>query len=223
MGNQFDLLGDAKGGVLIVSKISFAFPIGNLSFGKLSHQYGVTLVELLTVTSIIGIVLAIGLPNLSQWMSSQRLRAEAETLIKGLQLARSEAILTNLNVLFLLEGSNGGWVIRRSSGGCNFVPPEPDNLIVRRHLPSAGSAALTILPFSDAAAQTASPESTAFVFGPSGMQVCTNAAGIDSFRSLRLEVSGATDVRRIVTSAAGRTLLCDPDSKLSASDPRRCP
>lgn len=186
---------------------------------------GVTLVELLTVVSILGILLAVAMPNMSVWMSNQRVTTEAQTLISGLQLARSEAILNNTRVLFRLEGTAGGWLVRRATTGCNFEPPTPDDRLVQRHVPGAASAAVTVGRFSDANAATSAANATDFVFGPSGMQACVGTLNINPFRSLTVNATGATDLRRVVTSAAGRALLCDPDSnnRLSSSDPRRCP
>lgn len=189
------------------------------------HASGLTLVELLTVVSILGILLAVAMPNMSVWMSNQRVRTEAQTLIAGLQLARSEAIVNNTRVLFRLEGTGGGWLVRRATTGCNFEPPNPDDRLVQRHAPSGASSVLTVSPFSDAGAQTAATGATDFVFGPGGMQTCVGTLGINSFRALVVAATGATDLRRIVTSGAGRALLCDPDpnGRLSSTDPRRCP
>ncbi|MDO9200027.1 MAG: GspH/FimT family pseudopilin [Hydrogenophaga sp.] len=184
---------------------------------------GITLVELLTVVSILGILLAIAMPNMSIWMANQRVRTEAQTLLAGLQLARSEAILNNTRVLFRLEGTAGGWLVRRATTGCNFEPPDPDDRLVQRHVPSGASSALTISPFSDAGAQTAAAGATDFVFGPGGMQACVGTLSLTPFRALGVAATGATDLRRIVTSSAGRALLCDPDVRLSSTDPRRCP
>lgn len=181
--------------------------------------------ELLTVVSILGILLAVAMPNMSIWMSNQRVRTEAQTLLAGMQLARSEAILNNTRVLFRLEGTAGGWVVRRATTGCTFTPPNPDDRLVQRHPASAASSPITVDSFADAGAETAAAGATDFVFGPGGMQSCAGQFGINQFRALGVSTTGATDLRRIVTSGAGRALLCDPDpsERLSTADPRRCP
>lgn len=187
------------------------------------HARGLTLVELLTVVSLLGIMLALAIPNLSGWMANQRVRTEAQTLLTGLQLARSEAIRNNTRVLFRLDGTNGGWLVRRATTGCNFTPPDPDTTLVQRHVPTATT--VTVARFSDPGAQTAAAGANDFVFGPNGLQACVGTLGLNPFRSLAVSGTGAADARRIVTSAAGRALLCDPDpsNRLATGDPRRCP
>jgi type IV fimbrial biogenesis protein FimT len=67
-----------------------------------------TLIELMTVLSIIAILAAIALPNLSDAMATQRLRAAGTDLISSLLLARSEAIKRNAQVVVAPQAA-GDW------------------------------------------------------------------------------------------------------------------
>jgi type IV fimbrial biogenesis protein FimT len=55
-------------------------------------QHGTTLVELLTVVSIVGILLAIGVPSYKYVTTANRVSAEVNALLADMQFARSEAV-----------------------------------------------------------------------------------------------------------------------------------
>jgi type IV fimbrial biogenesis protein FimT len=55
-------------------------------------QHGMTMVELMTVVSITGILLAIGVPSYKYVTTSNRVSAEVNSLLSDMQYARSEAI-----------------------------------------------------------------------------------------------------------------------------------
>ena len=59
---------------------------------------GFTLVELVTVLTIVAILAAIAMPNLAVMMAGQRMRATGTDLVSSLLLARSEAIKRNADV-----------------------------------------------------------------------------------------------------------------------------
>ena len=61
-------------------------------------QSGFTLYELLITIVILGIVLAIGIPNLSEFTQNSRMSATANDLHAAFQLARSEASRAKTNI-----------------------------------------------------------------------------------------------------------------------------
>lgn len=67
-----------------------------------------TMVELLTVLSIVAILATIALPTMSDAMAAQRLRAAGTDLMSSLLLARSEAIKRNAQVAVAPQ-SAGTW------------------------------------------------------------------------------------------------------------------
>lgn len=61
----------------------------------LAPQHGLTLIELLVTITIIGTMLAIGVPNASHWLLANRARAASEFYADGFSLARRQAIAHN--------------------------------------------------------------------------------------------------------------------------------
>jgi len=81
---------------------------------------GFTLIESLIVVSILGLLLAAGLPTLADFMKNQRIRGVAEQVRDGLSLARLEAIRRNTTVNFVPNGT--GWsVVIPASGNTTAI------------------------------------------------------------------------------------------------------
>jgi prepilin-type N-terminal cleavage/methylation domain len=72
-----------------------------------SHIRGFTLVELLTVVTILGILAMIAGPSFSQLIADQRASSAATDLYVALATARTEAIKRNSKVA--LQQNTGGW------------------------------------------------------------------------------------------------------------------
>lgn len=79
---------------------------------------GFTLPELLLVLTVIGILLAAGLPQLGDFTRSQRVKTASFDLFSTLALARSEAITRNTRVTVAPAGSSwtNGWTVTDPSG-----------------------------------------------------------------------------------------------------------
>lgn len=179
-------------------------------------QHGFTMIELLITMTILGILLATGIPSMTIWMANSRIRATAESIANGMQLARSEAIRRNVNIEFRLSDTQGSWTIS-SGSGCTFTSP---TLI--QDAPST-TATITVSRFSNVQATTATTAQVR-IFGPNGWQACPATA---QFVSLSIDSTAlsATDSRdlRVVAPALGRARVCDPYSGIQSGDPRFCP
>lgn len=75
---------------------------------------GITLVEMLAVVSIVGILTAVAVPNMSGFVVNNRLSGTANDLVTALSLARSESILRGAPVVLRRTSAaeqdwNGGW------------------------------------------------------------------------------------------------------------------
>lgn len=82
---------------------------------------GFSLVEMMIVIGVAGILMAIALPNFSQWIASERVRGSANDLYAGLMMARSEAMKRNVQVdVSRASGSltdwSAGWSVKLTGG-----------------------------------------------------------------------------------------------------------
>jgi len=104
-----------------------------------SAQHGFTLIELMIVVALLAIISAFALPAFQSFIASNRLTSEANELLSGLNLARSEAVRTQCSArlcraTFASDGTAScvntndrqpweGWVvlvgITTSTGACD--------------------------------------------------------------------------------------------------------
>ena len=79
---------------------------------------GFTLVELMTVITIVAILLAVGIPSFRSFILSQRVKTASSDIFFALTLARSEAIKRNaaVTVTRAAGGWQDGWAITTGAG-----------------------------------------------------------------------------------------------------------
>ena len=87
---------------------------------------GVTLIELLVGISILGLLMVMAAPGLSEWLANTRVRNTAEALSASLQAAKGEAVARNLRVRFQLTSSLGDDCVINDSGPNWVVNIDPD-------------------------------------------------------------------------------------------------
>jgi len=88
---------------------------------------GFSLVELVIVVSVVGIMAAIGIPGLLDWLPNYKLKGAARDLYSTLQLARLMAIRenTDVRVVFIENaGSPGSYFIDTDNSGTLNQPNE---------------------------------------------------------------------------------------------------
>ncbi len=201
---------------------------------KISVQRGITMIEVMISVAVIGIVLAIGIPNFSLWMQNTQVRATAESVLTGLQLARAEAVRQNVRTRFQLTNANGlaSWAIVTDSLTAPGTFPAANQVQTSGAREGGANARLGV---STNAVATSSCCSTAITAG-TGMgtnplpgivfnafgQVATDTS-VTKITRIDVTNSAAADARRMVIAitSSGMARMCDPS--LPAANSRGCP
>lgn len=82
---------------------------------KSGHK-GFSLVEVMIVVALIGILLAVAVPNVLSWLPNMRLKAAARDLFSNMQRTRMEAVKTNQDWTIVFDTANGRYQIRAGDG-----------------------------------------------------------------------------------------------------------
>lgn len=202
-------------------------------------QSGISLIEIMIGLAILGISLAWAMPSYSVWMQNTQIRNMAESIVQGLQQARSEAIKRNAFVEFVLTDQNptvanedilalgatagNNWVVRAlnpsDSTDYAFVTGSPS---------AAGSQNATVQARDDALAAdltTATFNGLGRVAGsPPTSTVNNDGSGFIAkicVRSSTLDAADGARIMEIDITGAGQIRMCDP-TVIDATDTRRC-
>ena len=185
---------------------------------RYSGASGFTLIELMIAVSLLGVLLAIGVPAMRDWITNTQINTAAEAINNGLQLARSEAVRRNTNVHFTL-GTNSAWIV-----GCETIQADNDGdgvddcpgIIQTRLAVETTQVIVNVTPAG----------AGMVTFGPLG-RVTVNADTSQPITQLDVSVPDSVidpavrrDMRVLVSGGSVR--LCKPSLSLS-NDPRACP
>lgn len=165
---------------------------------KKTTQTGFTLYELLTTLLIVGIVLAIGVPNMQSFRQNSRMSATANDLHSSFHLARSEATRSKTNITICASADSmdanptcggefeAGWVV--------FADPNFNITI------DGGEAILRRFPAVpvDIAINTAGPDDY-FMFASTGL------GRRDAANTVPVSVMVMCDSRGNITGGGGKS------------------
>lgn len=186
-------------------------------------QRGFTLYELLITVLVIGIMLTLGIPNLSEFTRNSRLTAAANDLHSSFLLARSEAARAKTNITICASTNpmnanascggtfDDGWII--------FIDRNGD--LVRG---GAGENVLRAHPAIDAALNiTTNEASTYFSFAASGMGR-GNVGGAPAVQTARIcdprgnqtAAGGYSTARALVITPIGRATVLREVAQIDA-------
>lgn len=117
-------------------------------------QRGISLIEFMIGIVIIGVLLALAVPSFKDWIQSSQVRTASESIMNGLQLARTDAVHLNTVVRFNLNSSAGlvNWEV------CSIAAtPCPAANILQQHSSKEGStnARVGVYKIGDGQPQTA--------------------------------------------------------------------
>ncbi len=185
------------------------------------RQYGASLVELMIGLAIFGIVLGIAIPSLISWMENTQVRAAAESILNGVQIARGEAVRRNAMAKFSMNNTNGtpDWSVAAydSANGLYDLPVQSYSGAQDKDARAGTSSAATQDYTAALAAGAGMPASVTFNALGRVVNVGTDITRID------VTNSAASGARRlvIIISPYGLARLCDPLLSL-ASNPQGC-
>src|SRR5882672_9981412 len=183
-------------------------------------QHGFNLIEVMVSLTVLGILVSLGAPSFAEWLQSQRIRASAEAIVNGLQVARGEAIRRNLPVVLGLEPYYTGWTVCEATlpvTPCDSTTPAGSFIQSKSAQEGSGNAKIAQTP----------GDVTTLTFSPLGAVLLKNLDGtlpvtqIDVYYDDRAQCSAAGGTRRclrVLVSAAGSIRMCDPTPTIVAPD-----
>lgn len=184
------------------------------------RQRGFTLIELVVTLTVLGLLVALGMPSMSDWMASLRIRNAAESAQSGLSKARMEAMRRNRVVTY--------WIVTDKTSGCTLTSTAA-SWVVSLDNPAghcADTASTTVTPrlieaygAADGAGDVVvTASATSVSFNGFGQVV---SAGAPIAIDLSNTIAGSRKLR--VTIAPGGAIhMCDPDPSIPAGDSRKC-
>lgn len=203
---------------------------------RASPRRGFTVIEAMVVVTILGVMIAWGVPAFATWMDNIRIRGTAESILSGLQYSRAEATARNANVRFQLVTDLSA-TCQRTRIGSNWVVDLVDaaddsvegncQLSPINDTPAAPSI-LQKKPARDGAGNTrveASLGVTEVVFNGLGRLTPVPADDIEyavtgANTSQCREMGGDLTCLRILVSPAGQVRMCS--DSVPNGDPQRC-
>lgn len=174
---------------------------------------GFTLIELVVVLAVVGLVLVLAAPSYSVWIQNTKVRNGAESILNGLQLARSEALKRNTTMSFAVS-ADSGWLFGclDPSGSC------PASIQSR----NAGEGSTGNVAVAAAGTTTANT----VYFNSLGASVTEAGAAAPNVIEINVSttVLSPTDRRplRVLVDPGGAITMCDPTLSSTGSDPRAC-
>lgn len=194
--------------------------------GTAMRQRGFSLIELVVTLAVLGLLVALGMPSMSDWMRSVRIRNAAESAQNGLGKARMEAMRKNQVVTYwmvsdrtsacALSSTAASWVVSLDdpSGHCadsasTTVAPR----IVEAYGASDGAGDVVVTVNGGTAATSVGFNGFGQVVSPT-----TSIATIDLTNA-----TAGSRALRVTVSPGGAIRMCDPSPTIPAGDSRKCP
>lgn len=196
-------------------------------------QRGLTLVELLVGMSLLALLMVVGAPSLSDWLTNARLRGTAEALGASLHFAKGEAVARNARVRFqLTNGLDNSCAV--STAGPHWVvnlDPDADAAAVEGQCDAALSDTTAPRLLSrhhareNGAGTVIEASAATLVFNGLGRLTPVPAGEISidvrSADDARCVASGGTlSCMRVLVSAVGQVRVCNP--AVAAPHPGAC-
>jgi type IV fimbrial biogenesis protein FimT len=175
---------------------------------------GVSLIEIMVAIAMVALLLLTGLPTFTSMLSNLRVRTVADSVLGGLQVARTEALKRNRNIAFQLDAETGGaWTVGEVDASFAI-----GTSLQTKSASEGGTISVTLSPAG----------TTQVVFNNLGRRIRPTPAEADVVEAVvanpgfgTCEDSGGT-VRclHITVAIGGEVRLCDPNRP--SGDPQAC-
>jgi type IV fimbrial biogenesis protein FimT len=167
-------------------------------------QHGLTMVEMVVVMSIVGILLAIGVPSYRYVTTANRMSGEINGLLGDMQFARAEAVKegSNVSVCATTDGATcsgtatwtGGWLVFTDTGAPGTVDGTDQILRIQKPMSSGDTLVADTANFG---AITFNREGFAQLLpGPVYLKLHNSTATAQYTRCLAITVIGAFSTQR---------------------------
>lgn len=155
------------------------------------HEKGFTLIELLVTFAVLAIIVTIAAPSFQELIRNNQVATETNTLISGLQLARSEAVKRGAEVSLTADGASfaAGYCVH--TGGTGSSCTNSTRIRQFEAMDSSLSSAVTQVSFDRMGQLVGNAAITANVT-PSG---CPSGK-VDALRQIRVGLGGQVTVSR---------------------------
>ena len=188
---------------------------------------GFTLIEMMVTLVLLGALMALALPAMSEWLRNSRIRTVADALQNGLRLAQTEALRRSRQTVFSLTAdTNPADGLTAAANGSNwsvnFVPLLTGESTDPTFIEGGGLTGLApdvrvtgpaTLCFNSLGRVVDNP-------APGTGVACSAAAA-----AYNITIPDVDSVRamRVLVALGGQVRLCDPAKTLSNAHPDGCP
>lgn len=197
------------------------------------HQAGVTIIEMMIALTIMALLVFLALPNMSTWLNNTQIRTAGETLLAGINLARTEALrnntvarfqmTTSLDSACALSNTGTSWVVSLAdpTGACDTTPSNTTApQIIQKKSGSEGAQRAEVTAdgstiYFNGLGRLASPGGAANI---TRIEIANSAGGV--CRHLDT-TNGTMRCLSITISTGGQIKMCDP-AVTDPTDPRIC-
>lgn len=189
-------------------------------------QTGFTIYELLITLLVVGVILTIGVPNISEFTRNSRISSTANDLHSSFLLARSEAARAKANVTICSSANSmdaaaqcdggpfdDGWIIFVDVDGDILVDDPAVEPILRRHAPIPSAIDVT----TNANASYFSFAPTGLGRGDVGAGPALQTAMLCDDRGNTIAAGGNSAARRLVVTPIGRATILRDVAQITAA------